>query len=257
MAVDSAKSKGHSIRRIGSGKRQVLVNEVWAEETWPEGASDTDLLNSFRADHWSCCEATEKGRGASWFVGNAQANLVLRQFRRGGALASILKDRYWFTRTENCRSFAEFKLLKQLHALGLPVPEPCVALLDRRGLFYRASLITRRIENSQSWSALLKTDAQQVNRRLWKSVGTVVARLHNAGVNHTDLNIHNILVDNLEQVFIIDFDKCEIRPEAAYAQRNNIHRLRRSLEKEVQDVLVIDRGWRWFESTYFETLSRS
>ncbi len=34
-----------------------------------------------------------------------------------------------------------------------------------------------------------------------------VRKMHDAGVNHTDLNIHNILLDTTKRV-IIDFDKC-------------------------------------------------
>ena len=32
--------------------------------------------------------------------------------------------------------------------------------------------------------------------------------MHHAQVNHTDLNIHNILIDDSDKVWIIDFDKC-------------------------------------------------
>ena len=48
------------------------------------------------------------------------------------------------------RSFAEWYLTYHLHRAGLPVPAPIAARYVRHGLFYRADLITQRIENSES-----------------------------------------------------------------------------------------------------------
>ena len=56
--------------------------------------------------------------------------------------------------------------------------------------------------------------------------------MHHAQVNHTDLNIHNILIDDSDKVWIIDFDKCCQQSGDAWKQ-GNLDRLRRSFEKEV------------------------
>ncbi len=56
--------------------------------------------------------------------------------------------------------------------------------------------------------------------------------MHNAQVNHTDLNIHNILIDDQQQVWIIDFDKCYQQSGEAWKQ-GNLDRLKRSFVKEV------------------------
>jgi 3-deoxy-D-manno-octulosonic acid kinase len=55
--------------------------------------------------------------------------------------------------------------------------------------------------------------------------------MHNENVNHTDLNIHNILIDNNENVWIIDFDKCQVEHSTGW-QSANISRLKRSFLKE-------------------------
>ncbi len=56
--------------------------------------------------------------------------------------------------------------------------------------------------------------------------------MHNAGVNHTDLNIHNILIDDQDKVWIIDFDKC-YKQEHGEWKKHNLERLKRSFKKEL------------------------
>lgn len=252
MAITSAKSIDEPVRRIQVGSQRLLVDAQWAGSK-----SNEELVACFQPEHWQHCDRTAQGRGSSWYVGEQHADLALRHFRRGGALAPLLKNRYWFSSYKSTRSFAEFTLLKSLFEQGLAVPQPCAAWVDRRGMFYRAGLITRRIERSRSWSAVLESEEGQSNQSLWQSVGRSVASLHNASVFHADLNAHNVLVDDQQQVYIIDFDKSAIRPEAPYALRANLQRLRRSLDKEVQSVVVVDRGWRWLEGAYFDGLSAS
>ncbi|RND29619.1 3-deoxy-D-manno-octulosonic acid kinase, partial [Vibrio cholerae] len=62
-----------------------------------------------------------------------------------------------------------------------------------------------------------------------------------AQVNHTDLNIHNILIDDEEKVWIIDFDKCDVQSGHSWKQ-GNLNRLKRSFDKE-----VVKRAVKWSE----------
>lgn len=68
---------------------------------------------------------------------------------------------------------------------------------------------------------------------MYKKIGHEIAKMHNANVNHTDLNIHNILIDNDDKVWIIDFDKCYLSNKRKY-KSNNIIRLFRSFRKEIK-----------------------
>jgi 3-deoxy-D-manno-octulosonic acid kinase len=61
-------------------------------------------------------------------------------------------------------------------------------------------------------------------------VGAAIAGLHRAGVDHADLNAHNILIDAKGTVSIIDFDRGRVRAPGTWAARNLL-RLRRSLVK--------------------------
>ena len=67
---------------------------------------------------------------------------MLRHYRRGGAVARLSGDAYLWTGAGRTRSFAEWRLLRQLRRWDLPVPRPIAARYVRQGLAYRADLIT-------------------------------------------------------------------------------------------------------------------
>ncbi len=65
---------------------------------------------------------------------------------------------------------------------------------------------------------------------IWRAVGAAVARLHRHGVDHADLNAHNILLDAAGTVSVIDFDRGQLRAPGAWTSRN-LARLKHSLQK--------------------------
>jgi len=110
----------------------------------------------------------------------------------------------------------------------LPVPEP-VGARYRRGLFtYRCDLITRRISGASPLSDLL--EARRLAPALWRSLGATIARFHAAGVDHADLNAHNILATPGGTYSIIDFDRGRLRAPGPW-RNANLRRLKRSLDK--------------------------
>lgn len=168
------------------------------------------------------------GRGAAVRVQAGEASWVLRHYRRGGMVARVLGDRYLWNGAERTRGFAEFRVLAALAKRGLNVPVPVAARYRRRGAHYRADLITRYIDATQTLAervraALLDgTDAQRV--------GSCIAEFHRAGAYHADLNAHNILLD-AQRVWLLDFDRGALRTPARSWQSANLARLRRSLLK--------------------------
>jgi len=64
----------------------------------------------------------------------------------------------------------------------------------------------------------------------WQRLGAAIRRLHAAGVDHVDLNAHNLLVGDDGRVWIIDFDRCRRRGGQGW-QAGNLARLQRSLRK--------------------------
>ena len=191
---------------------------------WPE---PPDYL--FDGDAWPRRDGRAgAGRGAAWFVGDHSGDYVLRHFRRGGAVAALSADRYLATGAEASRAFREFRVLATLHRRGLPVPQPAAAGYWRRGLLYRAALVTVRIAGVETLAARLATGPLEAST--WRALGATVARLHAAGACHADLNAHNLLVDDRGRCFVIDFDRARLRRPGRW-RAANLARLRRSLDK--------------------------
>jgi 3-deoxy-D-manno-octulosonic acid kinase len=189
---------------------------------------DVDFFDAARWQGRSDDHAVRGGRGGAMFIEAPFGRSVLRHYRRGGMVARVMGDRYLWTGAERTRGFAEFRLLAILRKRDLPVPEPVAARYQRNGAHYRADLITRRIEDVSTLAELLaqeRADAQVATR-----VGAAVAKFHANGAYHADLNAHNVLVDP-NTVWLIDFDRGELRTPSREWQQANLARLQRSLRK--------------------------
>lgn len=168
------------------------------------------------------------GRASASFIDSPVGACVLRHYHRGGMVANILGDRYLWTGRDNTRCFAEFRLLVQMLEWGLPVPEPLAARYCRRGIHYTADLITRRIAQARTLAECLQSEC--LDAMLAEQCGALVARFHRRGVWHADLNAHNLLVTP-GGLYMIDFDRGELRHPARAWCEGNLARLRRSLLK--------------------------
>lgn len=176
------------------------------------------------------------GRGSAWFVESGQGEMVLRQYRRGGLAARLSERSYLFTGWRSTRSFREFELLTVLHDRGLPVPEPVAAFAQRHLLCYRAAILIRRLQGAVPLPEAGNID----DEALWQEVGRTIRRFHDAGLDHVDLNCDNILVAG-RKVYLIDFDRCRLRGATRNRggwARQNLHRLRRSVEKRLGQAPV-------------------
>jgi 3-deoxy-D-manno-octulosonic acid kinase len=185
----------------------------------------------FDPNYWSARDelsAVSGGRGSAWFVGSASQPLVLRHYRRGGFIARLSADRYFWSGEDRVRAFAEWRLLQYLAQRGLRVPKPVAAFYRRAGMTYRCDLITQRIVSAQSLSAALAP--APVPESTWRAVGAAIARLHSHGVDHADLNAHNILLDDSQSISVIDFDRGRLRVPGKWTL-GNLRRLERSLSK--------------------------
>ncbi|HEY0633890.1 MAG TPA: lipopolysaccharide kinase InaA family protein, partial [Gammaproteobacteria bacterium] len=65
---------------------------------------------------------------------------------RGGLIAKLVADRYLWSGIEATRAWREWRLLAELCSEGFPVPQPIAARVIREGLFYRADIVTRRLD---------------------------------------------------------------------------------------------------------------
>ncbi|GAM54714.1 3-deoxy-D-manno-octulosonic acid kinase [Vibrio ishigakensis] len=211
---------------------------------------DKELLDvpaelSCEAPYWYVQDkvvGTAKGRGITWFVQLSKLQGALRHYRRGGLFGKLVKDSYLFKGWQTTRSYQEFILLKNLRESGVNVPRPIAARAKKSGLTYRADLLSERIPNASDLVAILEKNT--LSSEIYSYIGKQIKRLHQAQVNHTDLNIHNILLDNRDKVWIIDFDKC-YQQEGEGWKPANLERLKRSFLKEVERF-----GINWQESDW-------
>ncbi|MFA7541103.1 MAG: lipopolysaccharide kinase InaA family protein, partial [Lysobacterales bacterium] len=144
----------------------------------------------------------------------------------------------------------EFQLPRRLRQQGLAVPEPIAARWQRRGLVYRASLLTRWLGEVRSLLSVLADGADPA--RLLPPVAQAVAQLHQRGVWHADLNATNIQIEGQDRVWLIDFDRARDRVTDSRRLAGNLERLRRSLRKYLPAprLAAVEACWPAFVSHY-------
>ncbi|TYL48303.1 3-deoxy-D-manno-octulosonic acid kinase [Marinomonas sp. IMCC 4694] len=208
----------------------------------------------FEPGFWQAQNAlsgTGNGRGAVWFIHNELGDFVIRRYHRGGLIAKFNKALFLYTGLKSTRPWLELHLLEKMRALNLPVPRPIAGLITTHNGFYRSALITETIANASDLFEMIK--AGKSHTLDWNNIGHVIKRFHDHGIYHSDLNCHNIMVDQLNTVWVIDFDKCEQRPINPIWQQNNLDRLKRSLNKESEkqaSFTVTDTQWNHFLEGY-------
>ncbi len=194
-------------------------------------STDHPSAELFELDFWQRAGAVESaagGRGTVAFIQHADQRWVLRHYRRGGLVARVVSDRYLWTGEDRTRSFREWRLLRQLDEWQLPVPQPVAARYQRAGLLYTADLRTAAHPTRTTLAARIR--AAPLESRHWADVGRCIGRFHARGVQHADLNAHNVLLGASDEVYLLDFDRGRIRERGAWEQVV-LARLRRSLEK--------------------------
>jgi 3-deoxy-D-manno-octulosonic acid kinase len=227
--------------QIDSGNRPDEAGMLSAERIERIGASvilyDGSLINHMREAWfdpatWSGAPAApgySGGRGTTLFITCEGQSWVLRHYHRGGSVARVASDVFAWLGRDRTRSFAEWRLLARIREAGLPSPRPVAARYVRRGLLYRADLITVRIPGVIPLSTRLAraplTDAA------WRRVGECIGRFHEARVCHADLTAHNLQINGEDEIFLLDFDRGRIMPGPGPWRDRNLERLHRSLTK--------------------------
>jgi 3-deoxy-D-manno-octulosonic acid kinase len=213
----------------------------------------------FSPDYWRSQKAIiaeKKGRSTTWFVKYSTGTAVLRHYWRGGLVGKILSDQYLFTGLKKTRTYQEFTLLLELQKRGLSVPTPIGAQIKKAGLVYRGDLLTQEITGAQSLLEVLQhrpLAAAEISK-----VGETIAAFHQQGVYHADLNINNILFDQEQRVFIIDFDRGRLVRPYHQCLKQNINRLKRSFLKEASRNSTFywqDRHWSKLIESYINIMS--
>jgi len=177
--------------------------------------------------------------------------LHLRPLHHGGVLRALARDRLLGL----ARPLAELRATARLRAAGAPVPIPVLVAARRTRGFYHAAVATIHEEDTLDGIALLVSGAgAAMRRRAASAAGSAVRALHDAGGQHADLHIGNLLFrdrgDRIESL-VVDLDRARIAAPLGAAERMaELMRLHRSLVKRGLFADVGARGCARFFASY-------
>lgn len=144
-------------------------------------------------------------------------------------MGNLFSDQYLWMGQERSRPWLEWNVLLHAREAGLPAPEPIAAFTCRRGLWYRAALITAFLDDTEMMTERLQR--QRLAHEGWHALGRLIHRMHLAGIRHADLTTDNILVDSEDRFYLVDFDKAVIMKQLSNWQWTPLERLQRSIVK--------------------------
>jgi 3-deoxy-D-manno-octulosonic acid kinase len=207
----------------------------------------------FELDFWRerpGFETTAGGRGGSGIIQIGGRRMLLRRYRRGGVLRRLFADRYLWLGQSLSRPWREWDVLLHARAAELPVPEPLAACTCRSGPWYRAALITAYLEGTEMLTQRLRR--RQLPREGWYRLGTLVRRMHVTGIRHADLNADNVLLDDEDRFYLVDFDKARLMARIDDWQWRPLYRFQRSINKRnrLQALHFDDDDWQAFMDGY-------
>ncbi|HEX8450857.1 MAG TPA: lipopolysaccharide kinase InaA family protein [Longimicrobium sp.] len=189
-----------------------------------------------------------EGRAEEWIEGGRAPHpvvvlpdggkAVVRRYMRGGMVRHVNRDRYF----GGDRAAHELRATEVARAGGVHAPEVIAA--GRIAAFpgYRAMIATRLIPGVKDAATAL-LGGRDLNEVLFEA-GQQIGRMHAAGVGHPDLNLRNLLVGKLGELWIIDFDRAlvveGVVPRAR--RQRDLSRLVRSFAKLGMPLSEVRRG---------------
>ena len=191
-----------------------------------------DLVDVPISDFWARLEPMPgaKGRGG---VGRLQVggrDLVIRPYRRGGALGWLLNDRY----SHPARARRELEVLDLLRSQGVPVVAPIAALAKKGRAFWRLRLCTEWLPDALTVPAFLAAYPDR-RRQTAEAVGLAVRLAFAAGLRHPDLHLDNVLVQGSGgkvRAVLVDLDRSRIAsPMTDLARNDMLVRMQRHIVK--------------------------
>jgi len=215
---------------------QSLQRTWWVKTGWEEaipahlGFSSATISNPHPATNLS------GGRGGVHrVVLSERGTAIVRPYRRGGAVRHFVRDLYWHRPP---RPLVELICTETARQRGVPTVEVLGAGVEWLSCgLYRGAFVTREAEGFVNlWEWLRSKPTGAGREAVITAVAQTIARMHEAGIAHADLNLTNILVrvaKNSPAVLLIDFDKARVFPSRLPPRRceRNLQRLHRSLNK--------------------------
>jgi 3-deoxy-D-manno-octulosonic acid kinase len=169
------------------------------------------------------------GRGTAYAIRIHDHAWLVRHYRRGGALARLLGDRY--ARFASGRALRELNVSAAARRAGIPTPEVVAAVTYPAGAFARFDIAVTWIDDALDLAAVLFAESRRdIDAEIAKAA-TLIRTLCERGLQHADLNLKNILTEP-GGAYVVDLDRC--RMITGGHERNAVamrQRFIRSLEK--------------------------
>ena len=220
----------------------MIVPEGFLRRVTPEGTAllRSDLGGAPLAEWWRSGEpmAEVAGRGSVARATIGGIEVVLRDYRRGGAFRHVLPDLFSSPR----RAFRELLVAAELRRRGVGVAEPVAALARKRTLGFELRIATVFLRTA---SALPRFIAEHPALRAAavRAAGAVVGRAFAAGLHHRDLHPDNLLArsrdDGTVEVVLIDLDRARLVDDLDGSTRDAmLVRMARYLHRHARDLPV-------------------
>jgi 3-deoxy-D-manno-octulosonic acid kinase len=226
---------GYAVHRIGDA--WLILDQKAAPELVPLQLADASARAALFA------RAPQRGRGPTPSVSLPDgSSLVLRRYRHGGLLGRLTGSLY----LGPARALAELRVTAGAEQRGAPVPHVlCLVLWPILGPLWSAIIGTREERNAADLLTSLRDAETPAERnRLSRQAGDAVGRLHDAGVEHPDLQLRNVIVTPDSRVVIIDLDGAVFHRHGLLSVRKraaNLGRLARSAVKNGVFGDLLDR----------------
>ena len=154
--------------------------------------------------------------------------VVMKKYSRGGLLRYFLSSRY--VRLGPVRARHEFEVLSKVRAQGVRAPEP-LAYAYKGGLFYEAWLFTRELEGTKTVAELAVQEEDRV-RGAFDVISDEIIKLIRQRLFHVDLHPGNVLLDQNNRAYLLDFDKASsFKGKLNYLRDRYLCRWRRAVIK--------------------------
>jgi len=228
---------GPDFPHFGLGRRVLYIRRDLAPRVTQIFAALAQLDRTLRSG------AGNRGSGFPLKLDDTAA-LFTRWGRRGGLMRFITPDLYFGV---GARPLRELAIANEARLRGVPIAEPLGAVIETVAPgFYRSAFITRALSGMTLWEFLRADDDATVRAHVVELARRAVDTMHDAGVMHADLNLHNLFVSNSGErmtVVILDLDKAQLFNGAVppARRRANFARLARSARKLDPESRYLDR----------------
>jgi 3-deoxy-D-manno-octulosonic acid kinase len=211
------------------GYRRTVVadGELWVAGGFEEAADELGLAERARWES-KIAEGESAGRGRIAFVDSSGGRLTLKQLRRGGLAGALWRER--FLSRERLTANLSTPALARERGVSTPAAMALLLVGGPPGL-WRGWLALETVPRARDMMQCVLQQTQTT--AVWAEVLGVARSLHDAGIEHPDLNLGNLLFDEAGKAWVIDLDGCTVHSVALDVDRRikAIRRIERSYLK--------------------------